>query len=97
MLSSFDKQTLEEIIKLSTLEAQKIVRSYGNREILSAMKIENIQDFAFGACYALISHIFPEYFTKANNHKPNQEEMNEISQIIIQKLPEIRNSIRTTE
>jgi hypothetical protein len=62
-----------------------------------ALQIQDENDFAFGVALGNIQNAFLTSFISLQARYPNSEELAEISNIILKRTPEIRNSISSAK
>ena len=97
VLSLEERGMLEKIIDeiIATIKTYK--EMFVDPRVKQTFHIEKLEDFLFGMMYGEINCTFSSYFTTIKHRKPDQSELHEVSQVILKRLPEIRNAIYFTE
>ena len=93
VLTAVDRGVLETIIDKAINEAKMNVKTFSEEMVRNSFHIKNIEDFAFGMAYGEINSTFSSYFTASRRALPSADELAEISDIILRRLPELRKSI----
>ncbi len=92
-LSLQDRGMVDKIIDGFVTELSKSPHPFQDQEVAKSLHVKSIEDFIFGSIYGNISGIVNAYFTFIKNRKATQEEFQEIAQITLKRLPEIREKI----
>ncbi|MGI0082144.1 MAG: hypothetical protein ACREAF_00715 [Nitrosopumilaceae archaeon] len=97
VLSAEDRGMLEKIIDavIATIKEQK--KMFENPIVKQEFHVEKIEDFLFGMFYQEITSTFSTFYTTFKHRRPNESELQEIVQVVLKRLPEIRNAIYFTE
>ena len=93
VLTAVDRGFLESFIDKIIIEAKKDAKSFADEKTRKAFHIKNSEDFVFGVAYGKINASFSGYYAAFHQRPPDAEELVEISDIIIRRLPEVRKSI----
>jgi len=97
VLTAVDRGVLETLIDKTINEAKMDAKTFADENMKKAFHINNTEDFVFGLAYGGINASFSGYFTTSHRTLPSAEELTEITDIILRRLPEIKKSISFEE
>ncbi|MCE9651496.1 MAG: hypothetical protein K8Q89_00290 [Nitrosarchaeum sp.] len=92
-LNEFDRGSLDKIIDQAINHSKENLNMFIDPKVKQGFHLTNVEDFVFGMVYDEIFHKFGNHFTTFNRRLPNQSENDEIVQVIIKRLAEIRQAI----
>lgn len=92
-LSIQDRGFLDKLIDVLVNNLSNSTHPLQNKEAAQLLHVKSIEDFIFGTIYGSIIGNVNGYFTLVKNGLPNQEELIEIGEVILKRLPEIREKI----
>ena len=92
-LSSNDRGFLDQVIDRTTNDAKNTKSMFVDPQIKTAFQLKNPEEFVFGRAYGQIFQSFSSYFPTINKRLATEEELQEVSQVIIRRLPELRQAI----
>ena len=84
---------LEQYIDSIVIAIPNIEQTFFDPPKKAQLQIQNEKDFALGVALGNIQNAFLTSFVSIQARYPNLEEIEEISNIIIRRMPEIRNAI----
>jgi len=93
MLSQNDRGVIETIIDLVIKSARVESKSMQDTEFSKQLHVENVPDFVFGMAIGEINMGFSSHYKTVHNELLGDEGRKEVSEIIIRRLPEIRQAI----
>jgi len=97
VLTVEDRGMLDSYIDSFVIMAKKDAKTYADEEVRKAFHIKNSDDFVFGVAYGGINASFSGYFVAFHQRQLNAEELVEVSEIVLRRLPEIKKSISFEE
>jgi len=92
-LSIQDRGFLDKLIDSFVNNLSNSSHPFQDKEMAQLLHVKSIEDFIFGSIYGSIIGNVNGYFTLVKNGLPNQEELKEISEVIVKRLPEIKEKI----
>lgn len=92
-LSKLDKSTLEEIIADAKSHIPREKVTFENIKVRNLMGIYDLEEFLFGMIYGEITTHFEDYYFSKYQRTPDKSEINEIVEILTNKLKDIREII----
>ncbi len=92
-LDSNSRGRIEQIIDGSKEIVPFFMDFMKNPEVKKWLMVEREEDFALGLAYGAIFFGFSEEFLNLKKRKPTNEECRKVSEILINRTPEIRNVI----
>jgi hypothetical protein len=93
VLTPVDRGVLETIIDRAIIEAKINLKTFDDEPVRKGFHIKNFEEFVFGVAYGYINAIFSGYFTSTHKTLPNAEELSQVIDIILRRLPEVRKAI----
>ena len=97
VLTVSDRGALETFIEIIIKKAKNDAKTFGNERARRAFHIKNSEDFVFGLAYGGINFSFSGYFDASHQRQPDAEELKEITDIVLRRLPEIKQAISFEE
>ena len=92
-LSIQDRGSLDKLIDSFVNNLSNSTHPLQDKEIAQLLHVKSIEDFIFGSIYGSIIGNVNGYFSLVKHRLPNQEELKEIGDVIVKRLPEIREKI----
>jgi len=93
-LSANDRGVLETLIDQAINSARNTVKQFGGDEkVRRAFHINHVPDFAFGLAYGQINQGFASYYVAIHRSQPTAEELKDVSDVVLRRMPEIRKAI----
>jgi len=93
VLTAVDRGVLEKLIDRIISIAKIDAKTFADEKARKAFHIKNSEDFVFGIAYGQINSSFSGYFASFYQRQADAEELAEISDIVLRRLPEIRKAI----
>jgi hypothetical protein len=84
---------LEKMIDIQVKDAKGMAASARMPEFKKKMSLTSEGDFLVGMAFGSIFHSFSTAYRSAYGRMPSEEEVQEISDIIIKRMAEVRNAI----
>jgi urate oxidase len=84
---------LEQYIDSIVIAIPNIVQVFFNRSNKAQLQIQNENDFVLGVALGNIQNAFLTTFVSLQARYPNPEELEEISNVIYKRIPEIRDAM----
>jgi len=97
VLTAIDRGALETFIDRIIKKAKNDAKTFADERARKAFHIKNSEDFVFGLAYGGINSIFSGYYASLHQRQPDAEEFEEISKVILRRLPEIKKAISFEE
>lgn len=97
VLTPEDRGIIEMIIDQIVKTGKNQKKDMLNPKVKQALHLKSPEDFVFGMFYGELNSSISSYFTTVKRRMPDLVELAEITDIILKRLPEIRNSIYFTE
>ena len=97
VLTTIDRGALETFIDRIIKKAKKDAKTFADERARKAFHINNSEDFVFGLAYGGINSSFSGYFESLHQRQPDAEELEQITNIILRRLPEIKKAISFEE
>ena len=85
--------SLEKTIDHTILKIPKIVRMARTVSAAKEFQVKNPDDFALGLAWGYIIRAFSVHYATKYHGMPSEEEMNELSDIVIKRTKEIKEAI----
>lgn len=92
-LSSEDRSFIEKTIDHTKKSIKNDSLEFHLPKVKQALQIENSQDFVFGMAYGEILQAFSDNFVMHHNRIATKDEINELNEVIMRRLKEIREVI----
>jgi len=92
-LNSTDRGILDQIIDISINNAKRNFKFFSNEKVKQGFQLKNIEEFVFGIEYGTITNAYGNYFKSVHFRIPTDEEADEMTEVIMKRLPEIKKAI----
>ena len=92
-LTSTDRGILDQIIDNSVNNAKRNFKFFSHEKIKQGFQLKNVEEFVFGIEYGTITNAYGNYFNSVHFRVPTTEEVDEMTQVIMNRLVEIKKAI----
>jgi|APSaa5957512535_1039671.scaffolds.fasta_scaffold03812_6 hypothetical protein len=96
-LTSADRGILDQLLDNSINNAKRNLKFFSSDLIKQGFQLNNIEEFVFGIEYGTITQAYSNYFNSIHFRIPTPEEGDEITQVVLKRLPEIKKAIYFSE
>lgn len=93
VLTPLDRGILEKFVDNMIKEAPNEVKFFRIPKVKSALQIQQEEDFVFGMTYGKILQYYNDYYKLAHFKLPSDKEIEEIMEVIFNRIKEVKEAI----